>query len=495
MTPAPAAPVVAGVPAMPAAAPAEGQASSDAVFLTLLATLSPVPLPLRGAAPSPESEPASTSAPVGLGGTGASAVRPATGGRLGPDTGPDIEGGERATALAEDDDIRRDVAAPTAPAALPTPAVDCRIAMVVAASPAAGAAIDPHTAHDGSTAPGVPAREHGAAPRVDAPVGADRVAGDRAEEARGRGVAAGDRPEREPDVPLEIGHSDADGNRFASLARARVAGGTAPDERPATVVATLTRGASAEHADPTARLDRVDAGHRDLVAGHRDLVAPAGESWTPARTAFVDDATAEVSRPRADRADIEDPFVAAVRPARSRPTVGDEPPLPAAPAAFAASAPAEASPAATPDRPDVARRVAEARDVARQLATHVRAMTPDGDGHRVQLRLDPPELGTVRIEAVLDRDGLAVTIHAERDAARDLIAGGLPHLRDALAAEGLGGARVRVDIGAGGGWSAPDGSAPRAPWRSGDSGGRREATRGRAAAAVRLDVSRIDLLV
>jgi flagellar hook-length control protein FliK len=65
----------------------------------------------------------------------------------------------------------------------------------------------------------------------------------------------------------------------------------------------------------------------------------------------------------------------------------------------------------------------------------------------VSLRLDPPDLGTLRIDATLQGRRLTLQIAAEHDATRSLLEGALPRLRDSLAAHGFVTERVTVQLG------------------------------------------------
>jgi flagellar hook-length control protein FliK len=84
--------------------------------------------------------------------------------------------------------------------------------------------------------------------------------------------------------------------------------------------------------------------------------------------------------------------------------------------------------------------------LVRQLVPELAALGREGR-HELVLRLDPPELGAVRIEAWLDGRELTLRIRAEDAGARDLLEQGLPRLREALAQEGLTAQRVSVQLG------------------------------------------------
>ena len=86
------------------------------------------------------------------------------------------------------------------------------------------------------------------------------------------------------------------------------------------------------------------------------------------------------------------------------------------------------------------------RPVAEQVVERLGVITRDGR-HQISLRLDPPELGAVRIDAVLHNRELTLHIRAELAPAREALEQALPWLRDSLAAQGLVGAHVTVDLG------------------------------------------------
>jgi flagellar hook-length control protein FliK len=57
--------------------------------------------------------------------------------------------------------------------------------------------------------------------------------------------------------------------------------------------------------------------------------------------------------------------------------------------------------------------------------------------HRAELRLDPPDLGTVSVQIDLKGDRASLSFVAPSEAARDALAQALPDLRNALASQGL----------------------------------------------------------
>ncbi len=84
--------------------------------------------------------------------------------------------------------------------------------------------------------------------------------------------------------------------------------------------------------------------------------------------------------------------------------------------------------------------------VADQVVERLAVITRDGR-HQISLRLDPPELGAVRIDAVLHNRELTLHIRAELAPAREALEQALPWLRESLAAQGLVAAHVTVDLG------------------------------------------------
>lgn len=83
--------------------------------------------------------------------------------------------------------------------------------------------------------------------------------------------------------------------------------------------------------------------------------------------------------------------------------------------------------------------------LAAEISTHVRH-----NRHEVTMRLEPPELGNLRIELSLDGDRLQARVTAEVADAGSLIQTHLPELRQALQAHKLDLVNVQVDLG---GWA------------------------------------------
>jgi flagellar hook-length control protein FliK len=107
----------------------------------------------------------------------------------------------------------------------------------------------------------------------------------------------------------------------------------------------------------------------------------------------------------------------------------------------------------------VARAEAPARPAApiEQVAQRIAQLRRDGR-QEISLQLDPPELGTVHIEAVLQRGHLTLDIRTEMGRGRELLEQGMPQLRQALADLGMSSGQVTVNLGL-------DSSGRESPWR------------------------------
>ena len=105
-----------------------------------------------------------------------------------------------------------------------------------------------------------------------------------------------------------------------------------------------------------------------------------------------------------------------------------------------ALAPREAAAIAESSRPQ------PARDPIDQIATRLRDVRGPGH-HEISVRLDPPELGAVRIDARLDGARLQLSISAEHAPTGELLADALPRLRDALSQQGFVPTDVTVHLG------------------------------------------------
>jgi flagellar hook-length control protein FliK len=119
------------------------------------------------------------------------------------------------------------------------------------------------------------------------------------------------------------------------------------------------------------------------------------------------------------------------------------PSLTAAPAGVAAAPPRAA---AVEEAAGPGITAAVSRSVVRQVVTGIGRLRTEGR-QEVSLRLDPPELGAVRVEAVLNGPHLTLQIHASMPATRDALEQALPRLRESLAEHGIVPAQVTVNLG------------------------------------------------
>jgi len=87
-----------------------------------------------------------------------------------------------------------------------------------------------------------------------------------------------------------------------------------------------------------------------------------------------------------------------------------------------------------------------ARDPIEQIATRLRDVKGPGR-HEISLRLDPPHLGAVRIDARLEGGQLHLQIRAEHAPTGELLADALPRLREALSQQGFAPTDVNVQLG------------------------------------------------
>lgn len=100
--------------------------------------------------------------------------------------------------------------------------------------------------------------------------------------------------------------------------------------------------------------------------------------------------------------------------------------------------------AETTDPPAGAERSA-ARPLVEQVVTR---LTPLRQGRQeVSLRLEPADLGSIRVEAVLDGPRLSLRITAEHESARSLLEGALPRLRESLSQQGFVADQLTVQLG------------------------------------------------
>ncbi len=91
---------------------------------------------------------------------------------------------------------------------------------------------------------------------------------------------------------------------------------------------------------------------------------------------------------------------------------------------------------ATPAGTRVAVRVAEVQALMDQVSHQMTARVNEGGG-TVRLRLDPPELGSLRLEVQVDQNSVRAQALVETARARTLLVESLPQLRQVMAEQGL----------------------------------------------------------
>jgi flagellar hook-length control protein FliK len=111
-------------------------------------------------------------------------------------------------------------------------------------------------------------------------------------------------------------------------------------------------------------------------------------------------------------------------------------------------APAIASSPPSIEAPRAAAEVAGSRAVAEpplvdQVVQTARLVVTDGLTH-MEVQLDPPTLGTVRVTAAASGDGIQLTIAAEQADTRALLLQAIPEIQSALSARGVAAAAVAV---------------------------------------------------
>ena len=264
------------------------------------------------------------------------------------------------------------------------------------------------------------------------------VAATVADPAPTRGTPSG--PRAEPPVPSDPASADrVPPNLAPNLAPNLVPGSPTPETavptaprvdapRPATTETGSTSPAGTSDTATSARPEtpltadpaRSDAHGHDEPSGHPDPRATSTDAAAPPV------ATVAIDRPLAEGAPA--PTLVTVQPGTASPTV-----LP--PAAGSASA-APTTAALAP-----ARRT----PVTDQVAPQVLRLVQAGPGtHRIVLRLDPPDLGPVRVTLTVAEGAVRVRMAASSDAARAALLEGSPELHRLLGA--AQGAQTRISV-------------------------------------------------
>jgi flagellar hook-length control protein FliK len=198
--------------------------------------------------------------------------------------------------------------------------------------------------------------------------------------------------------------------------------------------------ASADGADAATNVDA----NAPRDPGRTTITPEPGEASAAARlepVATARAATTDSLRLLRDRAIV----LRAVGDADEAWPAGPEPRSPAEPATGMlpeqTAATARAESATRTETPAVA-----PRTVVEQVTERVVFLRRDGRGE-ITLRLDPPDLGAVRIEAVMEGGRLRLEIRAEAEPARQALEASLPRLRESLAQQGIVADQVSVHLG------------------------------------------------
>lgn len=118
-----------------------------------------------------------------------------------------------------------------------------------------------------------------------------------------------------------------------------------------------------------------------------------------------------------------------------------------------------------PARPAPAAEPAVAPQLSDAFVTHARVIDRAGS-HEFQLRLDPPELGEVKVRVLAMGDRVEARLVVSDDAVKRLIESQLPELRQRLEAAGVSVPKFDVTTGGdgrghtGGGWERPQTAHP-----------------------------------
>lgn len=104
-----------------------------------------------------------------------------------------------------------------------------------------------------------------------------------------------------------------------------------------------------------------------------------------------------------------------------------------------------------------------ATHVADGIVTHAK-FVEHGDSHEFQIRLDPPELGEMKVRLLATGDRLQAEVTVTSDAVRGMIESQLPDLRQRLEAAGLSVSKFDVNTQAGGGSNSHHPQNPASPW-------------------------------
>jgi hypothetical protein len=275
--------------------------------------------------------------------------------------------------------------------------------------------------------------------------------------------------------PSVAGVSDAEilASHATDVAPRRPETAAAPDDervpapRPVDVrpAGTMPRNEIHPEAPDTSRAEvgrdpRGELARREAPAPIEWPVAPRSSAPSPdaGRVAFGSSRTQAAGAPvaatpprREDGADAEDALDLRRRPAATDRVATDE--GPERPDARAVAAPLDAgrpAPARVQDPPPTTPaaepRAAEPAPAVDQVVRAARLVVGGGES-RLEIRLDPVELGAIRLTVGLAEGTLGLTLEAERPETRLLLVEAAPRIQAMLAARGLAGAVVLVAAG------------------------------------------------
>lgn len=204
------------------------------------------------------------------------------------------------------------------------------------------------------------------------------------------------------------------------------------------------------HEQPTLREAHAEKVHQ-LEGLSVSENAPVAEEFVPELTAKLEAVKAEVHTPIETAPQQHAQAVSQVRPPESQ-VVVNAPKVMQLPSGL---------------------QIAESQ-VVDQVVTHL-AGSQDGESARMRLRLHPAELGSLRLDLIVEGDKVRAHLQAQSQQVQEVLDRNLPQLRDALQQQGLKIDEFRVDVqtgqdhGQGQGFAWRDqqqGHRPQSPWQS-----------------------------
>ncbi len=121
--------------------------------------------------------------------------------------------------------------------------------------------------------------------------------------------------------------------------------------------------------------------------------------------------------------------------------------------------------------------------LATQLAPRVGSLRALGEGvHRLVMRVQPEEIGSVRVVAEITSDRVRIELHGGTEQAREALRAALPDLRRDLLGTDPPGTRAELDLGSAGRQAGRDRDRPATPGEASGADGRARTGAARAAA-------------